>query len=153
MTDPLLLLLFDLDGFKAYNDTFGHPAGRRSAHADRHSPPYAAWTERGTAYRMGGDEFCVLGRLGVRRARGARRIGRRGAVASCGEGFQVTASYGSVTLPIEARTLAEALRKAVQRMYARKKRRRASAGRQSADVLLQGRCRSAARTSGSTWPR
>ena len=24
---PLVLVIFDLDGFKLYNDTFGHPAG------------------------------------------------------------------------------------------------------------------------------
>ena len=24
---PTLLMVFDLDGFKGYNDTFGHPAG------------------------------------------------------------------------------------------------------------------------------
>ena len=51
--------MFDLDGFKAYNDTFGHPAGdallarcgrRLAAAVDRH----------GSAYRIGGDEFCVI---------------------------------------------------------------------------------------------
>src|SRR3712207_9338182 len=57
---PLLLLLFDLNGFKGYNDTFGHPAGDallvRLAKALE-----AAMTSHGaTAYRLGGDEFCVL---------------------------------------------------------------------------------------------
>ena len=26
-TPPTLLMIFDLDGFKGYNDSFGHPAG------------------------------------------------------------------------------------------------------------------------------
>ena len=51
--------MFDLDGFKAYNDSFGHPAGdallvrlgRNLTAAVGHSA---------SAYRMGGDEFCVL---------------------------------------------------------------------------------------------
>lgn len=50
----------------------------------------------------------------------------------------MTASYGSVLLPVEATTATEALREADRRMYARKNSdSRSSAGRQSADVLLR----------------
>ncbi|MDX6726118.1 MAG: hypothetical protein QOK49_923, partial [Baekduia sp.] len=56
---PAALVFFDLDGFKAYNDTFGHGAGdalleRLGAALSR------AVGDRGVAYRLGGDEFCVL---------------------------------------------------------------------------------------------
>ena len=52
-------MLFDLDGFKAYNDTFGHGAGdallaRLGGKLDQAVSPH------GSAYRLGGDEFCVL---------------------------------------------------------------------------------------------
>ena len=57
--DPHLLALFDLNGFKRYNDTFGHPAGdhllaRLGQRLEKTMAPY------GRAYRLGGDEFCAL---------------------------------------------------------------------------------------------
>jgi two-component system cell cycle response regulator len=56
---PLLLLLFDLNGFKSYNDTYGHPAG--DALLTRLGTALTRAVDgRGFAYRMGGDEFCVL---------------------------------------------------------------------------------------------
>jgi two-component system cell cycle response regulator len=56
---PLLLLLFDLNGFKSYNDTYGHPAG--DALLTRLGTALTRAVDgRGHAYRMGGDEFCVL---------------------------------------------------------------------------------------------
>jgi diguanylate cyclase (GGDEF)-like protein/PAS domain S-box-containing protein len=131
---PLLLALFDLDGFKTYNDTFGHPAGdalltRLARRLER------ALDDHATAYRVGGDEFCVLSS-----AEDPHALPRLAcdALAEQGEGFTVTASYGSVLLPIEATTATEALREADRRMYARKSSdSRSSAGRQSADVLLR----------------
>ena len=54
-----MLALFDLDGFKAYNDSFGHAAGDNllTRLANRLEEAMAG---RGATYRMGGDEFCIL---------------------------------------------------------------------------------------------
>jgi two-component system cell cycle response regulator len=57
---PLLLMLFDLNGFKSYNDTFGHPAGDALLIRLAKALEQAMTDHGGTAYRLGGDEFCVL---------------------------------------------------------------------------------------------
>jgi diguanylate cyclase (GGDEF)-like protein len=52
------LCLVDLDGFKAINDTYGHPAGDALlVHAGRR---LAAQAGPDTVFRIGGDEFAVL---------------------------------------------------------------------------------------------
>jgi diguanylate cyclase (GGDEF)-like protein len=132
---PLVLILFDLDGFKSYNDTFGHGAG--DAMLTRLGGKLATSVARhGAAYRLGGDEFCVLA---------AVEPGELYAVVSAaaaalteqGEDFAVQASYGAVLLPHEASTLDYALQLADERMYSRKRGRPSSAGDQARDVLLR----------------
>ncbi len=129
---PNVLVLYDLDGFKAYNDRFGHPAGdvllQRLAHRLRDAVP-----PPGSAFRMGGDEFCVLvppelADLALARADAALR--------EQGEGFHIEGSRGLVRLPDEAATAAKALALVDQRMYAAKSLGRASAVAQTRDVLL-----------------
>jgi diguanylate cyclase (GGDEF)-like protein len=132
---PLHLLLFDLDGFKAYNDSFGHPAGDALLSRLGHTLARAV-DARGSAYRMGGDEFCVLASH-VGDGLESLAAAATAALSELGEGFSVTASYGAVSIPTDATEVAEAMRIADQRMYARKSLgSRASAGRQSTDVLL-----------------
>jgi diguanylate cyclase (GGDEF)-like protein len=133
--EPLALALFDLDGFKEYNDAFGHPAGDRllarlGARLDD------AVRGHGHAYRLGGDEFCVVlhpGPAGVDILVEACL----GALREHGEGFEVTTSHGVVEAPMEISNATDALQMADRRMYARKGDRRVSASRQSRDVLLR----------------
>jgi two-component system, cell cycle response regulator len=129
-----LLAVFDLDGFKAYNDSYGHPAG--DALLQRLGTRLAAFaTARGEAFRLGGDEFCLLARCTAAEVDGLVA----GATASLGErgdGFLVTASQGSVIIPTEATQPDEALQLADRRMYANKNRERSSARTQTRDVLL-----------------
>ncbi len=133
--DPLVLVLFDLDGFKHYNDTFGHPAG--DALLVRLGAALRNYLDgRGVAFRMGGDEFCALFRPGAQVA-APIIAGAAAALSEQGEAFRIDCSYGAITLPREAADVAEALRVADQRMYAHKRSRRAPADAQSKDVLLQ----------------
>jgi two-component system cell cycle response regulator len=132
---PRALLLFDLDGFKEYNDAFGHPAGDELLVrlAGRLADAVGS---SGHAYRLGGDEFCALVSLG-RDGIEPLRVACSAALSERGEGFEVSSSFGSVVLPEEAGTSTQALQLADRRMYARKGGRRMSAGRQSRDVLLR----------------
>jgi diguanylate cyclase (GGDEF)-like protein len=132
---PRVLVMFDLDGFKRYNDTYGHPAGdallmRLGANLARAIRPY------GNAYRLGGDEFCVLVVTGASNAKTIIALASA-ALSEQGEGFTVRSSHGAVILPHEARDATRALRVADQRMYAQKEDRRSSATRQTRDILLQ----------------
>ena len=130
-----ILLLFDLDGFKGYNDTYGHPAGDALL-ARLGRKLEAAVSATGTGYRLGGDEFCVLG---VVPAGGPEPLieASAAALSEGGEAFSVGASFGAVFLPEEADSPSQALRIADQRLYANKQGRRLASGRQPEDLLLR----------------
>jgi len=130
----LLVAMFDLDGFKQYNDTFGHAAG--DALLTRLGNHLAeAVLGSGTAYRMGGDEFCMLSWCPPEAAEGLLD-GALAALTDSGDGWLVGCSQGAVWVPSEAATSSEALRTADVRMYANKATR-SSTGLQVADALLQ----------------
>jgi diguanylate cyclase (GGDEF)-like protein len=131
---PAALALFDLNGFKDYNDTYGHPAGDALL-AALGTQLAAAVEGIGTAYRMGGDEFCVLVAHG---AADHRAIATRAAEAlSAGtRAFTVNAAHGVVLLPSEAATASEALRRADVRMYEDKAGSRIGSRRQVTQALM-----------------
>jgi diguanylate cyclase (GGDEF)-like protein len=132
---PLVLALFDLDGFKQYNDTFGHPAG--DTLLVRLGGNLSAFLHgRGRAFRMGGDEFCALFQTSGEPSEPMVH-GAAAALSEHGDGFSITCSHGAIALPLETTEPVEALRIADQRMYANKHAGRTSAGRQSKDVLLR----------------
>ncbi len=115
---PALLAIYDLDGFKGYNDTFGHPAGDALL-ARLGRKLEGAITGEGRAYRLGGDEFCLLADVP---GDGVGEILERSIVAlsESGEGFEIGCSFGAVVLPEEAGHPEGALRLADERLYAQK---------------------------------
>jgi diguanylate cyclase (GGDEF)-like protein len=130
---PTLLMLFDLDGFKGYNDTFGHPAG--DALLARLGTKLATVPGRtGTVYRLGGDEFCLVATVAEGEAeplidRACEALSERG------EGFEIGSSFGAVLLPDEATDGSHALQLADERLYAQKYSRRGESERTIAALL------------------
>jgi two-component system, cell cycle response regulator len=131
--DELMVVMFDLDGFKQYNDTFGHGAGdallARFAQRLRDTAGTAA------AYRMGGDEFCLLARVSI--TDGEQLVHSVvGALSDAGDGWQVGCSWGVAWMSSEATGASDALRLADDRMYAQKTSR-ATVSLQTTAALVQ----------------
>ncbi|MBJ7518571.1 MAG: GGDEF domain-containing protein [Solirubrobacteraceae bacterium] len=126
------IALFDLDGFKAFNDAFGHPEGddllirlgRRLQ---------AAVGTAGTAYRLGGDEFCVVINRPGPVALDVLVEHARGSLAEQGPGYAIGSSCGYLALAPGA-DLVETLREVDTRLYVDKRERAGARRRPVASV-------------------
>jgi diguanylate cyclase (GGDEF)-like protein len=130
---PARLVVFDLNGFKSYNDSFGHHGGdlllRRlsGALAD-------VVSSFGTCYRLGGDEFCALFPDASDEEVVQRCID---ALGEAGDAFSITSSHGSVLVPTEASEPDLAMQLADERMYEEKDSSRVSAGQQTRNLAVR----------------
>jgi diguanylate cyclase (GGDEF)-like protein len=134
--DPVGLMVLDLDGFKQYNDRFGHPMG--DALLSRLGGQLASVVRGvGIAYRLGGDEFCVVAGGTENQIQQVAELARE-ALSDAGEGFDITSSCGQAVLPRDASEVSLALHIADDRLYAQKERRqRSTVGSQTGAALLQ----------------
>ena len=111
------MVVVDLDGFKAVNDTHGHAAGDRVLSVVGRRLGEIRGTD--TAFRLGGDEFAVL--LPETRSDAAELVARRIARQIRDDTFphEVTATWGiaEATGPDPEELLAAADRE----LYARKR--------------------------------
>jgi two-component system, cell cycle response regulator len=130
---PFVVAFYDLDGFKTYNDTFGHQAGDMLL--ARLGARVTAALPDAEVFRLGGDEFCVLideadgGEAGVRTA--AAALQERGST------FEVGCSFGMVRVPGETTDAETAMVLADARMYEHKSGRRPDPATESQDVLVR----------------
>jgi diguanylate cyclase (GGDEF)-like protein len=133
--DEITVIYLDLNGFKSYNDRFGHTAGdallRRLGHA-----LLTQITPADHAFRIGGDEFCAV----LDGAAGSDDPAVGGVVEALSEhgpGFSIDASYGVVAVPADAADAATALRLADERMYANKGGGRVTPAEEMSALLLR----------------
>jgi diguanylate cyclase (GGDEF)-like protein len=120
---PFGVLMLDLDGFKALNDRFGHPAGDDLLR-DVAAAIGRAVRDQDTVARMGGDEFCVL--APETDLTGARQLAARvlAAIGTVTAGIDALgASCGVCAFPLDGRAMTELLEVADQRLLDAKRRR------------------------------
>lgn len=121
-SNPVALVFLDLNGFKHLNDTLGHPAGDEmlSRLGQRLREAIA---DDGTAYRIGGDEFCVLLTCAEHRFDDTTKRATE-ALTESGRGYAIGASWGVAKAPSEGDSPSSLLQLADVRMYAQKESRR-----------------------------
>lgn len=114
---PLGLVLFDLDGFKAINDTLGHQAGDEIMR--ELSLLVQTLVRAGDAYRYGGDEFAVVAQGAD--IRQTTRLAERLRLAFCEKEWshqgRLTVSLGVASFPEMGATAEEVVYRADMAMY------------------------------------
>ncbi len=127
--DPFSLLMMDLDSFKSFNDTYGHPAGDTLLQIVAKSI-VSATRQHDRAYRYGGDEFALL-LFGASRTHAEEVAGRVRAAVSGGVrnspvgslGVRVSASIGAAQWPADGKTESEVVEAADSALYRAKRQR------------------------------
>jgi diguanylate cyclase (GGDEF)-like protein len=120
---PLSLLVIDLDGFKAVNDTYGHLFGSRAL-VEAAAVIRQSARETDVVSRFGGDEFALV--LPDTGGEGAFAVGERireriaahRFLAGDGLNIHLTGSVGVATLPDVAASSEELVQAADKAMYA-----------------------------------
>lgn len=124
---PAVVVVADLDHFKAINDTFGHAAGDLAIAAFGRVLK-ESFDFRAVIGRLGGEEFAVLlpgADLGVARgaAETARRLLRELTAEERGSDRPITSSFGIAAMEA-GESLADVLRRADTALYEAKSRGR-----------------------------
>src|SRR6185436_19050495 len=115
---PFALLMLDLDAFKGFNDTCGHPAGDALLAAVGAAMRSA--TRAGDAlYRYGGDEFAVVlpGATRIDAFEVVERIRRSVAAVPAPTGPRVTISAGVACYPEDGRSKDDLVTAADESLY------------------------------------
>jgi len=130
----IVLVLADLDGFKTYNDRYGHGAGDRMLVRLARGLRQIAEQLGGNAYRMSGDEFCVICE---QPSAAAAAVTQQviNALQRTTVDCPIGASAGSVCIPAEATSADDAMELADERMYAHKRSGRLSSAGQVRNAL------------------
>jgi diguanylate cyclase (GGDEF)-like protein/PAS domain S-box-containing protein len=119
--EPLAALCIDLDGFKAVNDIYGHPAGDELlievAHRLR-----AVTRGNELVARLGGDEFAVVqeggsqpGHAGLLSERLLEAL--RAPYAVGGQSVRISASIGVAIFPADAQSASDLIKNADMALY------------------------------------
>lgn len=137
---PVSVLMLDLDNFKLFNDTYGHPAGdamlRKTAGVLRR-----CFRDSDIVARYGGDEFLVIlpGASLEQAVAGARRVQERFANEHFSEGaaaqVPVYVSCGVANCPGDATEVLELVSVADANLYAAKSQGRGNITARTLDVM------------------
>ena len=119
----LSLVIFDVDNFKAVNDTYGHPAGdfvlQTLSHLVR-----SLIRERDMLFRFGGDEFCIFlpgaKDLSLQIAERIRSVVEKRRFVYEGQRIPVTISLGLAFRTVEDKSWKDLYKKADKAFYAAK---------------------------------